>query len=169
MIWASLSTSQDGLHGRVAGVLRAFNADTLQEIWTSEQNASRDRVGTLSKFVPPVVADGRVYLADYDDQISVYGLLPPASSRAISVNFAGSSASMAAGETAGVVARPNWNHAVGASRSTPQKLVDETGAPTSATIMWSASGVWATPITDQAGNHRMMKGYLNTTTRATRP
>ena len=63
IIWASLPTSQDGMHGRVAGVLRAFNADTLQEIWTSEQNASRDRVGTLSKFVPPVVADGRVYLA----------------------------------------------------------------------------------------------------------
>ena len=62
-----------------------------------------------------------------------------------------------------MVARPNWNHAVGASRSTPQKLVDETGAPTSATITWSASGVWATPITDQAGNRRMMKGYLDTT------
>ena len=163
VIWASLPTSQDGLHGRVAGVLRAFNADTLQEIWTSEQNASRDRVGTLSKFVPPVVADGRVYLATYDNQISVYGLFPPASSRAISVDFVGSSASMAAGETAGVVARPNWNHAVGASRRTPQKLVDETGAPTSATITWSASGVWATPITDQAGNRRMMKGYLDTT------
>ena len=76
IIWASMPTSQDGLHGLVAGVLRAFNADTLQEIWTSEQNIARDRVGTLMKFVPPVVANGRVFLPNYDNQVAVYGLLP---------------------------------------------------------------------------------------------
>ena len=46
--------------------LRAFDAETLQEIWNSEQIASRDRVGTLMKFVPPVVANGRVYLPNHE-------------------------------------------------------------------------------------------------------
>ena len=59
IVWASMPTSQDGIHGLVAGVLRAFNAETLHEIWNSEQNAARDRVGTLMKFVPPVVVNGK--------------------------------------------------------------------------------------------------------------
>ena len=36
------------------------------EIWNSEQNAARDRLGTLMKFVPPVVVGGRVYLPNHD-------------------------------------------------------------------------------------------------------
>ena len=76
IVWASMPTSQDGVHGLVAGVLRAFNAETLQEIWNSEQNIPRDRVGTLMKFVPPVVANGRVFLPNQNNQIAVYGLLP---------------------------------------------------------------------------------------------
>ena len=76
IVWASMPTSQDGIHGLVAGMLRAFNAETLQEIWNSEQNISRDRVGTLMKFVPPVVANGRVFLPNQNNQVAVYGLLP---------------------------------------------------------------------------------------------
>ena len=56
--------------------VRAYDADTLREIWSSEQNASRDRVGTLMKFVPPVVVNGRVYLPNQDNQVVAYGLLP---------------------------------------------------------------------------------------------
>jgi hypothetical protein len=41
-------------------------------------------------------------------------------------------------------------------------LVDESGAATQATLMWSANNTWSTPITDQPGNRRMMKGYLDT-------
>ena len=63
-------------HGPVAGVLRAFNAETLAEIWNSEQNIPRDRVGTLMKFVPPVVAKGRVFIPNQDNQVAVYGLIP---------------------------------------------------------------------------------------------
>src|SRR6185436_19414652 len=43
-------------------------------------------------------------------------------------------------------------------------LVDETGAPSGVTVTWTANNVWSTPITDQAGNRRMMKGYLDTVT-----
>src|SRR4051812_8027131 len=75
IVWASMPTSQDGIHGLVAGVLRAFNAETLDEIWNSEQNPSRDRVGTLMKFVPPVVVGGKVFLPNHDGAVSVYGPL----------------------------------------------------------------------------------------------
>ena len=30
IVWASMPTSQDGIHGLVAGMLRAFNAETLE-------------------------------------------------------------------------------------------------------------------------------------------
>jgi hypothetical protein len=86
---------------------------------------------------------------------------PPAT---ISLNFVGgSTVGMGATETAGVVNTSHWNNAVGAARSTALPLVDETGAATKATVTWSASGTWATPILDAPGNARMMKGYLDTT------
>ena len=69
---------------------------------------------------------------------------------------------MGASEAGGVVARANWNNAVGAVRSAPQVLADETGTSTTAAIVWSANGIWMTPITDQPGTRRMMKGYLDT-------
>jgi hypothetical protein len=72
---------------------------------------------------------------------------------------------MAASEVAGVVAKSNWNQASGASGSS--NLVDETGNSTSATVSWGAQGIWQLPITDQPGNVRMMKGYLDTSTSST--
>jgi hypothetical protein len=80
----------------------------------------------------------------------------------ISVDFVGNGVAMGAAEVAGVVARFNWNRAVGASRGTPLALVNETGATTAATMTWAANGGWATPIVDHAGDPRMMKGYLDT-------
>jgi hypothetical protein len=41
-------------------------------------------------------------------------------------------------------------------------LTDDTGTMTSATLTWKANNTWATPIVDQPGNIRMMKGYLDT-------
>jgi outer membrane protein assembly factor BamB len=57
-------------------VLHAFNAETLEELWNSEENAERDRMGTLVKFVPPLVVRGRVYVPNYDNAVNVYGILP---------------------------------------------------------------------------------------------
>jgi hypothetical protein len=78
IVWASMPTSQDGIHGLVAGILRAYGAETLREMWNTERVPSRDRLGTLMKFVPPVVANGRVYAPNHDNAVSVYGLLPSA-------------------------------------------------------------------------------------------
>jgi hypothetical protein len=167
IVWASIPTNQDGIHGLVAGILRAFNAETLVEIWNSEQDPARDRVGTLMKFVPPLVVNGRVYMPSHDNAVAVYGLRsanPGNGARAIGIDFAGSSTTvMAATETAGVVAAGNWNTAAGAASSAPLRLADAAGAATKATVTWSApSGTWALPITDQPGNARMMRGYLDT-------
>jgi hypothetical protein len=90
-------------------------------------------------------------------------------SKAISIDFVGLGTAMGSTEQAGVVAKGNWNDAGGAVRGTPLGLVDETGAATTAGVTWSSDNAWASTIADQAGNVRMMKGYLdngnaNTTT-----
>ena len=171
IIWSSMPTNLDGIHGLVPGVVRAFNAETLNEIWNSEQNPSRDRAGTLMKFVPPVVVNGKVYMPSHDNAVSVYGVLPtpdpgPGTTGTISIDFVGSNpVPMDNSETAGVVPARFWNAAFGATRTSPLPLMDASGASTSASVTWSApSGTWALPITDQPGNFRMMRGYLDTGT-----
>jgi hypothetical protein len=59
-------------------ILRAYDVSTvtsgtLQSIWDSETEPN-DRLGAATKFAPPLVANGRVYQATYDNQIVVYGL-----------------------------------------------------------------------------------------------
>src|SRR4051794_15956214 len=99
IVWASIPTSQDGVHGPVAGILRAYDAETLREIWTSEQNAARDRIGTLMKFVPPVVVNGKVYMPNQDGAVAVFGLLPaPVADFSLAVNP--SARAIAAGQSA---------------------------------------------------------------------
>jgi outer membrane protein assembly factor BamB len=75
MVWATLTTSGSADHGNRPGVLRAYNAETLEEVWNSEMQAKRDRLGTLVKFVPPTVVNGKVYVPNYDNAVNVYGLL----------------------------------------------------------------------------------------------
>src|ERR1700686_1738130 len=85
-----------------------------------------------------------------------------ATGAAISADFVGSGTAMASSESAGVVAKANWNEAAGANSSSPLSLLDETGAATGATVSWTSDNVWSTPIADVAGNSRMMRGYLDT-------
>lgn len=77
VLWAMLTTRGSADNGNKPGILRAYNAETLTELWNSEQDPARDRLGTLVKFVPPVVVNGKVYAVTYDNAIRVYGLLPP--------------------------------------------------------------------------------------------
>ena len=44
--------------------------------WNSETRAKRDRLGTLMKFVTPVVVNGKVYVPNHDNAVNVYGVLP---------------------------------------------------------------------------------------------
>jgi hypothetical protein len=62
-------------------ILRAYDVSTvdtgtLQSIWDSEQEPN-DHLGNSTKFSPPLVANGRIYQATYDNQIVVYGLGNP--------------------------------------------------------------------------------------------
>ena len=69
---------------------------------------------------------------------------------------------MASSEVAGVVAQSNWNNASGTMSVTPLALLNQAGASSGATVTWTTNGIWILPITDSAGNNRMMRGYLDT-------
>jgi hypothetical protein len=80
ILWASMPINEDPDSAVVPGILRAINASTLEEIWNSQDVPARDSVGTFAKFVPPVVANGKVYMATFNNAVVVYGLLPAGSS-----------------------------------------------------------------------------------------
>ena len=86
VLWATVATSGDANNDPpVPGELRAFNAEDLtQELWNSEMNATRDGYGNFAKFAPPLVANGKVYVATWSDQLAVYGLLKQATTTGIS-------------------------------------------------------------------------------------
>jgi hypothetical protein len=80
----------------------------------------------------------------------------------ISIDFVGQGTAMGSTEVAGVVAKPNWNDAIGLANTTGQALLDESGTATGAMLTWNTNGIWSLPITDAPGNVRMMAGYLDT-------
>ena len=45
----------------VYGVLHAYNASSLSEIYNSNENAGRDRF-TENKFITPLIANGKVFV-----------------------------------------------------------------------------------------------------------
>jgi hypothetical protein len=64
------TSSADANEGPQPGILIAFDADNLQHVlWDSCMNEGRDGFGgngKLAKFVPPTVANGKVYMAIWD-------------------------------------------------------------------------------------------------------
>ena len=75
IVWSSMPLNQDGDHGTVTGVLRAFDANSLtNELWDSQMNSTRDAMGLWPKFSPPTVVNGKVYMASFSGVVSVYGL-----------------------------------------------------------------------------------------------
>jgi hypothetical protein len=56
--------------------LRAFDANTLQLLWSSDGNEPADHFD-FAKYVPPTVANGKVYLPTFSDRMNVYGLHAP--------------------------------------------------------------------------------------------
>ena len=75
IVWATLTNGRSADHGNAPGVLRAYDAESLTELWNSEDMPKRDRLGTLVKFVPPLVMAGKVYTPNYDNAVVVYGAL----------------------------------------------------------------------------------------------
>lgn len=94
LVWAASPLNANANNAVVEGVFRVFDANTvvndannvprLRELWNSKQNAARDDIGKFGKFVPPTVANGKVYVASFGTnsatigatgQVVVYGLL----------------------------------------------------------------------------------------------
>lgn len=93
IVWSAMPFNANAIHQTVEGVLRAVDAENLtRELWNSKQNDTRDDVGDFAKFTPPLVANGKVYLATFSGQLLVYGLLPAPAARAdtYAINAGGS-------------------------------------------------------------------------------
>lgn len=75
IVWATVPFLGDANWNTVPGVLRAFRATDLKELWNSRM-ADEDDFGNFAKFNPPVVVNGKVYVATFSNQLAVYGLLP---------------------------------------------------------------------------------------------
>lgn len=74
ILWTAYANGGDAGEGTAAGILRAFDAnDITKELWNSTQSSSDDP-GNFAKFCSPTIANGRVYLATFSNQIVVYGL-----------------------------------------------------------------------------------------------
>jgi Bacterial Ig-like domain (group 3)/MBG domain (YGX type) len=82
-VWASTPYNGNAVHVTVQGVLYAFSADTLKLLWSDKTNDARDEVGNFAKYVPPLVANGKLYMStfgplgtkDGSGALVVYGLL----------------------------------------------------------------------------------------------
>ena len=85
VLWATTAGSGDAENNPpVPGVLYAFDAGNVAtELWNSTMIATRDGFGNFAKFVPPLVANGRVYVATWSDQVAVYGLTTAATDPAV--------------------------------------------------------------------------------------
>ncbi|HTB80041.1 MAG TPA: chitobiase/beta-hexosaminidase C-terminal domain-containing protein [Opitutaceae bacterium] len=76
IVWATIGTANND-HGNVSGLIRAWDADNIggTELWDSNQNTTRDALGTFVKDAHPTIANGRVYVGSYSNRVNVYGLL----------------------------------------------------------------------------------------------
>jgi hypothetical protein len=76
IVWASVQLGGDANPAVRQGILHAYDAENVaDELWNSQQLGARDNVGSFAKFVPPTVANGKVYLATFSGRLNIYGLL----------------------------------------------------------------------------------------------
>jgi hypothetical protein len=99
IVWATAPLSNDANKFVVEGILRAYNATTLDPnpnldgtprlklLWDSKHIPGN--TFSFSKFCPPVVTDGRVLVPTYDGKVDVYTLVsPPEGLRPTNANLA---------------------------------------------------------------------------------
>jgi hypothetical protein len=104
ILWASYAANGDANQSVRPGILRALDAtDVTKELWNSATYSS-DNPGNYAKFNCPVIANGKVYLATFSNQIVVYGLLKNNSSSCTSGNIGlGGTASSSNGNAQNVI------------------------------------------------------------------
>jgi hypothetical protein len=70
IVWATVSVSGNAWHGTAHGEFFAFDATNVS---AAPLFRSGD-FGNLAKFSPPLVANGKVYVATFSGKLNVYGL-----------------------------------------------------------------------------------------------
>jgi len=109
IVWASLPFSGNANIETVPGVLRALDASNVGiELWNSRQVPERDDLGNLAKHTPPTVANGRVYVATFSNQLVVYGLNPPGGGTSPLVSSLSPTSGSTAGGTAVTITGANF-------------------------------------------------------------
>jgi hypothetical protein len=74
IVWVTMPFADNANHKVVRGVLRAFDAIDVSrggagQLWSSEdENIPTDSLGMFAKFCPPVVANGKVYVATFQQE-----------------------------------------------------------------------------------------------------
>ena len=88
VLWTSFAANGDANQSVRPGILHAFDAnDVTKELWNSSQDAT-DNPGNYAKFNCPTVANGKVYLATFSNQLVVYGLTGIVADTCNSLNIA---------------------------------------------------------------------------------
>ena len=73
ILW--MTTGDHSSRGLAPGTLHAVDAlDLTHELWNSDLAAERDQLGAFAKFVAPTIANGRVYVPTFSNELTVYGL-----------------------------------------------------------------------------------------------
>jgi hypothetical protein len=73
ILWVSQPLTGNAVQTTVPGVLQAYDASNVAtELWDSLQ-VPGDDCGAFAKFASPTVANGKVYLPSFANQVCVYG------------------------------------------------------------------------------------------------
>jgi len=115
IVWA-VTTQSTRSGGQAPGTLRAFRAsDVSREIYNTDMNSARDAPGNFTKFAPPVVANGKVYVSTQTKAVSVYGLLCGSNvSSLVSVDAGTPNAGPNNTYTQSITVKNTSSHAIGA-------------------------------------------------------
>ena len=70
IVWATMPFNENANHAVVRGALRAFDASDVSkgQIWGSEDSEATNNLGFFAKYNPPVIANGRVYVATFHQE-----------------------------------------------------------------------------------------------------
>jgi MYXO-CTERM domain-containing protein len=77
IVWGTFPIKGDANRTVLAGGLAAFDATTLALLWRSDTSTNggvNNAVGSMSKFAPPLVVNGMVYVSTYSNKVDVYGV-----------------------------------------------------------------------------------------------
>ena len=77
IVWALGSQLGNTIQAAKQGILLAYDASDVSKpaLWTSRMEDSDDSLA-FARFTPPTIANGKVYVATFSNQLLVYGLLP---------------------------------------------------------------------------------------------